>query len=154
VLKEELKSDQKRSEKPDQTPETRPDPEPSGGFIQGEVIEEETPKPEPKPEPQTDPEPEQKQPEPEKELKAEPKPKSFKRIVDSIDYQNKQLSNFSEFTYTEILEVYTWITHFRERQKKEGVNVPKDVEEKQTQIQEITYYAIFQKLKEKKNGTK
>jgi len=147
-VKEELKSDQKQSEKPDQTPETRPDPEPSGGFIQGEVKEELVPEPEP------EPEPEQKQQEPEKELKVEPKPKSFKRIVDSIDYNNKKISNFSEFTYTEILEVYTWITHFRERQKKEGVVIPKDAEEKQIQIQEITYYAIFAKLKEQKNGTK
>jgi len=143
-VKEELKSDQKQSEKPDQTPETRPVPEPSGGFIQGEDIEEKEP----------EPEPEQKQPEPEKELKVEPKPKSFKRIVDSIDYENKKLSNFSEFSYPEILQVYTWITNFRQRQKKEGVVIPQDVDEKQLQIQEITYYAIFAKLKEKKNGTK
>jgi len=146
-VKEELKSDQKQSEKPDQTPETRPDPEPSGGFIQGEVIEEE------KPEPESEPEPEPK-PEPEPELKIEKKPANFKRIVDSIDYENKKLTNFSEFTYPEILEVYTWITHFRQRQMKEGVIIPKEVEEKQLQIQEITYYAIFAKLKEQKNGTK
>ncbi len=149
-VKEELKSDQKQSEKPDQTPETRPVTEPSGGFIQGEVIEEEIPKPEPA----SEPEPEQKQPEPEKELKIEKKPANFKRIVDSIDYENKKLSNFSEFTYPEILQVYTWITNFRKRQKKEGVVIPEDVEEKQLQIQEITYYAIFAKLKEQKNGTK
>jgi hypothetical protein len=151
-IKEVLKSDQKQSEKPDQTPETRPVPEPSGGFIQGEEkVESE---PEPEPEPESEPEPEQKQPEPEKELKVEPKPKGFKRIVDSIDYENKKLSNFSEFSYPEILEVYTWITNFRERQKKEGVVIPEDVDQKQLQIQEITYYAIFAKLKEKKNGTK
>jgi hypothetical protein len=151
-IKEALKSDQKQSEKPDQTPETRPEPEPSGGFIQGEVIEEKTPEPEPEPKPESEPEPEQKQPEP--ELKVEQKPENFKRIVDSIDYENKKLTNFSEFTYPEILEVYTWITHFRQRQKKEGVIIPKEVEEKQIQIQEITYYAIFAKLKEQKNGTK
>ncbi len=148
-VKEELKSDQKQSEKPDQTPKTRPDPEPSGGFIQGEVIEEK----EPEPEPESEPEPET-EPKPEPELKIEKKPANFKRIVDSIDYENKKLTNFSEFSYPEILEVYTWITHFRQRQKKEGVIIPKEVEEKQLQIQEITYYAIFAKLKEQKNGTK
>jgi hypothetical protein len=158
-VKEELKSDQKQSEKPDQTPETRPDPEPSGGFIQGEVIEEKEPEPEPEsepePEPEQEPKPEPEQePKPEPELKIEKKPANFKRIVDSIDYENKKLTNFSEFSYPEILEVYTWITHFRKRQKEEGVVIPEDVEEKQIQIQEITYYAIFAKLKEQKNGSK
>ncbi len=159
VQREDEKEKQKRIDeelkvrdelKPEPKPQTRPDPEPSGGFIQGEVIEEKLPEPEPP----IPPEPEPPIPEPEPEVKKEEKPANFKRIVDSIDYENKKLTNFSEFTYSEILEVYTWITHFRERQKKEGVIIPEDVDEKQLQIQEITYYAIFAKLKEKKNGTK
>ncbi len=141
LQEKEIKKELQKTE-PIVEPLVEPMVEPSGGFIQGDTETEIEATKEEKKTIQKEP-----------VLEIEPKPSKFKRIVDSIDYENKKLRNFEEFSYTEILNVYTWITHFRERQKKEGVIIPENIDEKQNQIQEITYYAIFAKLKEKKNGS-